>query len=326
MKILLTGATGFIGSFLAESLLNRGYEVRCLVRSTSNLRWIADLDVECFYGSLNDRKALGDAIKDVDYVYHIAGVTKADSEEKFYRGNYEGTKNLIDAVINSKHKIKRFLMVSSQAACGPSPTISPVNESIDPVPITFYGRSKLAAERYVMGLSKKVPVTIVRPPVVYGPRDTDVLEMFKTAKMRLIPQLGGREKYFSLIYAKDLVNGIILAAENKKSAGKIYFLANSKPVSADEFARIILDLLGKRGIRVSIPMPLMKLIATVSETYAKFSGKDTIINRQKILEMEPDFWVCSAKKAKEDFGFEAETSLEDGIRETLSWYVRNNWL
>ena len=210
MRALLTGATGFIGSYFAQYLIEKGYQVRCLVRTSSNLRWIADLDVECVYGSLENNGSLKEALADVDYVLHLAGITKGLQEEDFIRHNVDGTKNLLQAVLESGQKFKRFLYVSSQAAAGPSATLQPLDEQSDLHPITPYGRSKLQAEQLVHSLSGHVPYTIVRPPAVYGPRDTDVLQFFKTVKMGLLPKLNGHDQYASIIHVKDLVRGLFL--------------------------------------------------------------------------------------------------------------------
>ena len=326
MKVFVTGATGFVGSFLTEALLNKGYQVRVLVRTTSNLRWIADLDVDCFYADLDDKEALKRGLKDVDYVFHAAGLTKALHPEDYYRVNYDGTRKLVEAVLEAKPALKRFLYVSSQAAVGPSPTLEPIDESAEPHPVTDYGRSKLKAEQFVYGLRKEMPVTIVRPPAVYGPRDTDILQFFKTVKMGIIPRIGNRERYFSLIYVKDLVQGMIKAAELKKPQGKIYFLANPQPYSWDTVAKITLKVLRRHGMRINVPMFVMRAAAAASEGISKITAKPSIINRQKINEIEQSFWVCSPARAKRDFGFVATTRIEQGIKETLEWYSAVGWL
>lgn len=326
MKVFITGATGFVGSFLAESLVQAKHEVRCLVRKESNLRWIADLDVECFYGSLSDKESLIRGIKDCDVVYHVAGVTKARTEEEYLKNNFEGTKNLLDAALKYRKKISRFLYVGSQTAIGPSPTIIPIDETHPPNPLTFYGKSKLAGENYVRDHIPKIPITIVRPPAVYGPRDTDILEFFRTVKMGIIPQLGGKEKYLSLIHVKDLVRGILIAAESDKAIGETFFITSPEPYAWGEISRISLKVLQKKGIRLPIPLSLMKAIAVVSEGISSMTKKPALINNQKVIEMKPDFWTSSPDKAKRVLGFEAEINLENGIRETLIWYKEHKWL
>ncbi len=326
MKVLLTGATGFIGSFLAEYLLKKRYEVRCLVRTSSNLRWIADLDVECRYGSLYNMESLNAALKDVDYIFHAAGLTKALKPYEFTEANELGTKNLVQAVLESGQKFKRFVLVSSQAAAGPSPDIEPIDETQTPNPVTAYGKSKLEAEKIVNSIKNRVPVTIVRPPAVYGPRDKDVLEFFKTVKLGLIPKFEGRVKYLSMIHVKDLVRGIFLAGTRKKAEGKTYFITSPRPYTWENIGVKALHFFKKKGIRVRIPSFLMDGLSLAADGLSRITGKASIISRERVIDMKQDFWVCSPRRAKEDFKFEAKISLEDGINETLTWYQKNHWL
>ena len=326
MKVLLTGASGFVGSIVARKLLQKESEVFCLVRSTSNLRWIADLDINVIYGSLDDKLSLKAALKDVDYVYHLAGVTKANDLEEYDRGNYWGTKNLIDTIVEEKLKLKRFMFTSSQAAFGSGDSLTPIDENHTPEPLTFYGESKLKAQKYVEQHFNKIPSTILIPSAVYGPRDTDVLEFFKTVKMGIIPRLQGKEKYASMIHVNDLAEGIIAAVESENTIGQSYFMSNPKPYGWSEISRITLDYLGKRAISVNIPLLVVQGLAFFTEVYSKISKKPSIVSRQKIIEMKQDFWICSPNKAKKDFGWQAKIDIEQGIKETLSWYVSNNSL
>lgn len=326
MKIFITGATGFVGSFLAESLLEKKHTVRCLVRKQSNLRWIADLDIECYYGSLSDKSSLLKGLEDVDMVFHVAGITKAKTEAEYFEGNFTGTKNLVDAVLQVNKDLQRFIHISSQAAIGPSPSIIPISEDVTPNPLTYYGKSKLAGEQYVSKMKNKLPFTILRPPAVYGPRETDILEFFRTVKTGIIPQLGGKDKYLSLIHVKDLVRGIIRSTELKKTIGKIYFITSPKPYPWSEIAKTTLKVMNKRGFKIPVPVGLMKGVALISEGISSFSKKPALVNNQKIIEMEQDFWTCSPERAKKDLGFEAQISLEDGIRETIAWYKEHRWL
>ncbi len=326
MKALLTGATGFIGSFMAEHLLEKGYEVRCLVRTSSNLQWIADLDIQCYYGSLGDLDSLRRGLQDVDYVFHLAGLTKAMSRDEFNTANVLGTKNLLQVLLENNTKLKRFVFVSSQAAAGPSPTIEPINEQVIPAPITPYGTSKLEAEQLVLSASRRIPVTIVRPPAVYGPRDKDVLDFFKAANFGIIPKLGTRGKYVSLIHVRDLVRGIFLAGTRKKAENQIYFLANPQPYSWEKIAKVTLKILNKRALRVTVPHLLLDGLSRVTEEIGKITGKPSILNRQRVAELKQDYWVCSPKKAKTDFKFETKIDLEEGIKETIAWYKEKKWL
>jgi dihydroflavonol-4-reductase len=326
MKVFLTGATGFIGSFLAETLLKKGYEVTCLVRNSSNLRWISHLNVRCHFGKLSDPESLGKGLYDADYVYHLAGVTKSLDDDVYIEGNVKGVKNLIEAIVATNKKIKKLIHLSSLAAIGPSPTIEPINENHPPAPVNIYGRTKLEAEQYLKTCMDRIPMTILRPPAVYGPRDTDILQFFKTVKVGIIPKTGGRDKYLSLIYVKDLVRGIIMAGESRKTMNKIYFLTMSRPASWDEIARYTLKVLNKKGIHITVPMALIKGATFFSELVGRLAGSNPALNWERYEQMKPDYWVCSSQKAKKDFGFETNTGIEDGIRETVNWYVEQGWL
>jgi nucleoside-diphosphate-sugar epimerase len=204
--------------------------------------------------------------------------------------------------------------------------LEPINEQFNPNPINIYGESKLAAENYVADNLDKIPTTILRPSTVYGPRDKDVLQFFKTIRHGIIPKLGGREKYLSLIFVKDLVKGIIEAAESKKTVGQTYFLAMDKPVSWDEFSETTLKIMGKKGIRINVPTTILKGVTNITHWIAKIIKTNPALNKERFYQMQPDFWICSPQKANEDFGFRAETTIENGIRETINWYVNHRWL
>jgi nucleoside-diphosphate-sugar epimerase len=326
MRILLTGANGFIGSEVAKKLTAQKNNVRCFVRSSGSLQWLADLKTEIFYGDLFDKVSLKNALKNIDMVFHLAGVTKSSNVQGYERGNYFATKNLLDTIIENNIKLERLLFVGSQAAYGPSTSLEPIDENQFPNPLTFYGKSKLKAQQYVEKFKDKIPTTIVLPSAVYGPRDKDVLEFFKTVKLGIIPQLGGRDKYASMVHVADLADGIIAAAQNKNTIGQKYFLTNPSPCSWGEIARITLNHLGKSAIHVNLPLTLINTIAGVTEVIARIRKKPNILSRQKVIEMKQDFWICSPKKAWQDFGWEAQIDLDTGIKETLGWYVSEGWL
>ncbi len=326
MNVFVTGASGFIGSFLTQKLVEQGHKVQALVMSKDPLQWIADLDVKCVFGDLRNTESLKNVLREAEYVYHLGGITKAYNGKDFYEVNYRGTRNLVDTLIKSGSHLKRFVYVSSQSAAGPSPTIEPIDENHPPQPISDYGKSKLAAENFLNEIKKEFPVTIIRPASVYGPRDSDILQFFRTVRWGVIPQVGLREKYLSLIHVQDLVDGMVRAAGLKKTLGRTYFLANNRPYSWEEVAKTILKTMGKRGVRIYIPEILLKGAATLSEAISRLRHKPAVVNRNKITEMKQNFWVCSPRRAERDFGFKTRFTLEEGIRETVEWYVQNKWL
>lgn len=326
MKILITGATGFIGSHLAEHLLAKGYELRCLVRPTSNLRWLQHLPIEQIYGDLFDERALLSAVKGADYVYHVGGVTKARTREEYMKGNHDATSNILAAVRKSNPGLKRFIHVSSQTVVGPSIGGTPVDESTPLHPITSYGMSKMEAEKECQKAMPDLPITIVRPPAVYGPRDKDIFEFFSTMKKGLQPMIGFNVKTVSLIHVKDLVDGIILAGEHPRSVGQTYFISSERFYDWMEVGDITSGILGRKVLRLKIPEFVVYMIAGVSELYSLVSRQAVLLNIEKARDIVQDSWTCSIAKAQRELGFRESLTLAEGIRNTVEWYKENKWL
>jgi nucleoside-diphosphate-sugar epimerase len=325
-KALVTGANGFVGSHLVEALLNKGYEVFCLVRKTSNLSFLSGLETEYRYGDITEVESLRKALEGVDFVFHLAGLTRAKNKEDYFKANAQGTKNLIQTCLEINSHIKKFVYVSSQAAVGPCKDFYPLNEDAKCEPITDYGRSKLQGEKEVLSFKEKFPVTIVRPPAVYGPRDKDILFFFQTVNKRIIPLFGFKESYISLIYVKDLTRGIILTAENQKSSGQIYFIADEKVYSWTEAGKIIQKSLGIRAFKLRIPKFFLFTFASFSEMVSHLKGESALVNLQKANELSQRYWLCDISKAKNELGFSPEYDLEKGALETIKWYKENKWL
>ncbi|MDT8325367.1 MAG: NAD(P)-dependent oxidoreductase, partial [Bacteroidota bacterium] len=226
MNIAITGATGFIGSHLADRMLAAGHEVRALVRASSNLRWLEGKDVQLVRGDIRDADTLEDFVRDADYIYHIAGVVKARDRAGYFEGNVTATENMLRAAKQFAPGLRRFLYVSSQTAAGPSRSLErPVREEDEALPITTYGESKIAAEKAVRAVGDALPWTIVRPPAMYGPRDTEIFIYFQAIARRLNSMIGYDEKRLSLLHAHDLVRGMVLAAEADNSVGETYFIS-----------------------------------------------------------------------------------------------------
>jgi len=320
MKALVTGATGFIGSHLCEELARRGHTVTCLVREKSNLKWIENVDLKIITGDCEKIESLYGAVDGVDYVFHLAGLTKACSEDEFFCANALGTENLIRAVVEKNPKLKRFIYMSSLAAVGPSKNGSPVKEEADPSPVSSYGRSKLKGERTVLKYKESIPVTVLRPSAVYGPRDRDLFVFFKMLKKGIFPYWG--KCYYSLLYVDDLIQGIILAAENKKAEGEIYFLSDSEFYTNEEIMKAISSALGTKAFRLRVPKCIMPLFAYIGEKI----NRQGIINRDKMSELSHSHWICDATKAKEELGFIPKVRIKEGMKWTADWYRIHRWL
>jgi dihydroflavonol-4-reductase len=326
VKALVTGATGFIGSHLVELLLKKKYTVRCLLRKTSSTVWLKNLPVEFVYGDLFSEDVLREAVQGVDIIFHSAGVTKAKTKEEYYRGNAAGTKNLLEAVRRYNPALKRFIHVSSQAAVGPSTTKSPITEDAPAHPITTYGRSKWQAEEECLRMMSELPITVVRPPVVYGPRDKDVFEFFNTMKRGLQPIVGFGEKCVSMIHVGDLVRGFVMAAESPAAQGQTYFISSKQIYDWRQIGEATKRIMGRFVLRIRIPEPGVYVVAAFAELFSRFSTKPALINFEKARDMVQDYWTADASKAKRDFGFEQEISLEAGIEDTVRWYKAQEWL
>lgn len=324
--VLVTGGTGFVGSHLVERLVALGYRVRCLVRRTSSLVYLPEGKVELAYGELATGAGLLEAVEGSELVFHVAGVTKAHSAAAYYQGNLQGTENLLGALVGSGNQTVRFVHVSTLAAIGPSPDGKPLTEDVPPHPLTHYGRSKLGAEEALRRSPVRANAVIVRPAVVYGPRDTDVLKMFRAVRRGLLVCIGSQERFFSVVHVEDLVEGLLAAARGGPGEARAYFIANPRPVSWAEFGTAAAEIMG-RGVRtVCVPRQAAYALAWLAEAGARIRGRPSIISREKVAEAECPFWTCDTSRAQAELGFSTQKSLREGIEETLSWYKIVGWL
>jgi nucleoside-diphosphate-sugar epimerase len=328
MIAFVTGATGFVGSFVAEELLRRGYTVRCLTRATSSLQWLEGLPVERALGSLADEHSLVKAVEGADVVVHIAGLTAARSREEFFQGNQGGTKNLLNATLKAAPNLKRFLHLSSLTVSGPAQSLDrPILESDPCKPLTAYGESKKAAEDEVNNVKDKIPVTIVRAPAVYGQRDTAIFDYFKTVSRGLSALIGFDDKRLSLIHAEDLARGVVDAVESPTTVGETYFVADAPFYSWPQITEITARALDKKNVvTLRLPHAVVMGVAGVSEFFGKFSSKPPVFNYEKGLDFIQKYWIGSVAKAKRDFGYTSQFSLESGILKTIRWYQEQKWL
>lgn len=319
--ILVTGGTGFIGTHLLERLAAKGEKVRALVRRTRVARALPP-GVQTVYGDLTSGDGLVEALSGSDAVIHLAGVTKALRRDDYYTGNVQATERLARATAD---RGIRLVHVSSLAAIGPAVSGTPLAEDAEAHPLSHYGKSKLEAERLIGQLAPRA--VIVRPPVVYGPRDTDVFQLLKSISKGLVLEIAGGERWFSAIYVKDLVEGLLAAAAAPSSAeGRAYFLAHAKPVSWRRLGEAAATIMGRNPLVVTVPFPIAHGVGACAEVWARLRGKPGIISREKIAEARCMAWTCETARAARELGFVAPTSLDAGLAATLAWYKEAGWL
>jgi len=326
MKVLVTGGNGFIGSHLVEELLKRGNEVYCLVRKTSNLTFLSSMRVTLIYGDLVQKNFLKKVVAEKDYVYHLSGVKTARKRETYYEVNHIGAQNLVNACAKYNPKVKKFLFVSSLAACGPSSDGHSIKEEEECLPITDYGKSKLLGEQALLEWKDTIPVVIVRPPVIYGPRDGDLLSYFRWINRGISPFIGDGDSCVSLCYVKDLVSGILMAGEHPERNNQIYFIADEQAYSWRRIADCIAHCMGKRVLTIQISKSAIPFLSFIMEGISFFTRKPVILNRERILEASQHYWVCNISRARNELGFTPAFTLEDGIKDTVEWYRKEGWL
>lgn len=322
----MTGGTGFIGSHLVEALIERGIEVRCLIRNKNNLKWLRGLTVEFIEGDLKDRISLFRAVKGVNQIFHLAGVTKAVKEETYYDVNATGTKNLLSACLEAEPPIEKFIYLSSQAASGPCPHNGKKREEEPCLPVSPYGRSKRKGEEFLLETLHQFPFLILRPSVVYGPRDRDVFAFFKILSKGINPIFSAPDQQISLCYVQDIIQGILLASESKDLQGEIFFLSDGHVYRMDQIGEIFAEAIGVKVYRIRIPFGILYGIASFSELLSKISRKPPLLNRGKLEEMIQKNWVCDITKANALLGFKPKVTLQEGVKITYEWYRREHWL
>lgn len=322
-KVFVTGGTGFVGMAVVEELVQRGFEVYCLVRNPGKLSLFTGLPVQPVPGDLHSDFTIPD---DTEYIIHLAGVTKAVSYYDYYRGNVESTRNLIRRIKAMQTAPARIVGISSQAAAGPSPDGTPVTEDMDPKPITWYGKTKLLAEQELRMLSPEYPVTIIRPPAVYGPRDRDILNIFRFLNYGLNVKIGKEEQRVSVIFVRNLAAGIIDAMIHQNAVNETFFLTDGTDYSWSELIRMIAEIMNKSFITLPLPFPVASATAGVIEFFSRLSGTPTILNRQKMLEVKEKYWLCSPQKAIRRWGYQPRYPTAEALKITYDWYKAHGWI
>lgn len=330
MNILITGATGFIGGFIVDEALNRGMQVWVAVRPTSSRKYLTDPRIQFLELNLGNKEQMKERMGNLkfDYVVHAAGATKCLHAEDFFRSNTDGTKNLVQALIELQMPLKRFVFVSSLSVYGPVAEEQPYREiclNDKPQPNTAYGRSKLAAEQYIESLSS-LPYVILQPTGVYGPRERDYFMMAKSIKSHTDFSVGYKPQDLTFVYVLDVVQAIFLALDSQKTGGK-YILSDGEVYSSRTFSDLIHRELGKPWLlRIKAPIWLLRIITFCGEYIGRMTGKISALNNDKYNIMKQRNWRCDINPAIKDLGYKPKYQLDEGVRLTIKWYKENGWL
>jgi nucleoside-diphosphate-sugar epimerase len=330
VKAAITGVNGFVGSHLAEGLLAAGDDVVGVLRESSNRDNLSGVDLQLRFADLRDEEALRGAVRDVEVLYHVAGVTKAKNLQQLDNVNVVGTAKVLDAAIAAG--VRRVVLVSSGEAAGPGSREAPVSEGMPAAPVSNYGRSKRGGELEAWKRADGCELVIVRPPTVYGPRDTDMLENLKVVKLGIAPTYGlGREFVVSLIHARDLAAALRLAAfsservdpaedPERPTGGGVFHVDDGSPISWAALSHLQARLMDRRAVTIAFPAWIQWIAAAGSEGLGRLRGRVPILNRDKWRAAQQVGWVMSTERARGQLGFEAAIDLESGMAETIEWY------
>ncbi len=324
-KVLVTGASGFLGFHLIEAALASNLDVYAAVRKGSNIDHLKNLPVTFTYPDFANLVRLREEIISGQYAYiiHAAGLTKANSKEEYNLVNAEYAFNLGKAAEQAKDTIKKFIYISSLAAIGPLNNIDEaINELTPANPVTSYGRSKLLAEKMLQQLS--LPLVILRPTAVYGPRDRGIFILFKAVKRGLEPYLGNHKQQLSFIYARDVADAAVAALFRNFNSS--YNLSDGNIYTRYDLAKYLKLYMQKKTLRVHLPDHIVNAIAFTLEKTLKVFNKVPVLNKEKLNELSGANWICDIRKARNELGFNPVYNLESGVRESLEWYQQNKWL
>ncbi len=326
--VLITGASGFVGSHLAEALDRKNVKTKLLVRKTSRLPFSIKPQVELCYGDVTDYESVRKAVKGVKVVYHLAGLLRGANFSAYQKVNAEGTRNVCRAAEDEKG-FRRLVYVSSLSAAGPSPLGGEIDETMPCHPISFYGQTKRMGEEIVLSHHKKFEISILRPGAVYGPRETDIFEYFKMVRQGWVVNGGDGTQRISFVYVADLVDAILLAGASPEAKGQIFFVSDGKSLSWNELAAHIGQILKKSYKSFNVPLGIVRIAASLGDGVARLTGKSflpPIVSTDKLKEAGASGWVCDNRRICQQLGFKPKVDIEKGLRNTVQFYLTAGWL
>lgn len=322
--VLVTGATGFVGSHVVEACARQGIAVRALVRRPSAAPRLRELGAEVVEGSLSDVAALRAATQGAGAIVHLAALTRARGDAEYHGVNADGTARLAEIAAETSEGPRRFVYLSSLAAVGPARDGRPVRPDDTPAPLTAYGRSKLAGERVLAG-RPDIEAAILRAPAVYGPRDRDLYRFFQLAARGLLLVPTGPARPLQLVHVEDLADAVIRATTARSAAGIVH-IAEPAAYAWEEVGRMVAEAVGRSARVIRVPAAMIAAAAACSESFALLGGQASIFNRDKARELLAPGWLCETDAARERLGFEAAIPLHEGLRRTAQWYRNEGWL
>ena len=326
MRSVVTGGAGFIGSHLIEALVRRGDEVVCIERAGASRRWLGDLPVTWVACGVQDEAALSAAFAGADVVFHLAGLTEARSAREFHTVNAEGTEHVLRAATRHNGHAPHVILMSSLAATGSCQNGEPLGPDTAPLPLSPYGQSKLEAEVLMHGYADRVPGTIVRLTSVYGPRERGVLKFFKLVHRGIALGVGSWDRQISMIYVKDVVQGLLAVASRQMTGIRPYCLAHPEIVSWRGFAAAVGAALQRHPRLISLPAAAARIVAVGAELCASLQGTAAVLNRGRVRELTQRSWVCDATRAIRELGFNPQFPIARGVPATATWYREAQWL
>lgn len=322
MRVAVTGGTGFVGGHLLEALRRRDWPVAALARSAAGRRAVEALGCRAVAGDLEDATALAALVEGAQVVFHCAGLVEALSDAAFHRVNAEGTGRVARAAAAAG--VERLVHVSSLAVTGPAVRGRPLDERATPRPLTAYGRSKLAGEEAVRRSGARF--TIVRPPVVYGPGDRQLLPVFRLARRGVVLALGDPTQELSLVYGPDLAEALLAVATSAACEARTYHAVHPEIVTQRLMGASIARAMGRRGLRVTVPGGVLRAAAAVAGLLARARGRPVLLSDDRAAEFLAPAWIASPEALARDAGWTAATALEPGIAATARWYRDAGWL